>query len=115
MSAIEGFDTIEVTLAAGESISDVADLPTVPSEYADALYTFVDDGAGNAPATYDLIQERYSRAHEDWMIFDGVSDETAQSYQDDAVPYQMRVDLTNTSSGQATYRIEIISTTIGRR
>lgn len=72
------------------------------------IITFIDDGAGNAAATYDLLQEVYSAGFNDWQFYDEVTGETARSWQDEAIPQKHRATIANQSGGQATYRIRIV-------
>lgn len=117
MVEVENIETYEVTLASGESISDVeTTLPSVSTRYADSLYTSIDGGdSTTAPATYDLTQERYSEVLDDWMFFDKVTGETSRVWRDDSAPMKIRVDLTNTSGATETYRVEMISLVEGRK
>ncbi|SEO71097.1 hypothetical protein SAMN05216388_101772 [Halorientalis persicus] len=90
--------TKEATLADGESITVDAKTDT-----ADRVATLVDDGDGNEPATYDLVQE-VRNSEGDWMPFDSVSSTTETAFVDEAVPRRMRATVTNVSGGEATFR-----------
>lgn len=94
-------DYVDVSLAAGESAT-----VEVPSGRADTIVTLIDDGAGGAPATYDMVQRAATVAGRR-MQYDSVAGETARSWVDQAVGETFEVELTNTSAGAADYTIVV--------
>jgi len=115
MDGYEDTNSVELELAAGSTLSGTDSYLEVDTEYADDLYIFVDDGAGGAPATYDLSIEVYSHEIDGWVTYENTTGSTAFSFKDDAIPLKMRIDITNQSGAAATYRAVLVSTTTGRR
>jgi hypothetical protein len=73
------------------------------------VVTFVDDGSGEAPATYDLAQEHRPEESGPWMQYDAVTNGSARSHVHDAVPQYWRAVLTNQSGEEATFRVRLVS------
>jgi len=115
MSGKEDTGAVTTTIDAGGTLSGTDSYLEVDTVYADEFHTFVDDGSGGAPATYDITIEVYSHAAGDWVPYAKRTGSTEFSFHDDAVPGKMRIDITNQSGASATYRIVGISTTTGRR
>lgn len=94
------------SIANGASESLVVN--TQSSEYVETL---VDDGAGAAPASYDVLVEYYSTAADAWMQADAVTGVTAfnPAVTGDARGQQVRVTVTNQSGASDTFRVSVES------
>ena len=83
---------------------------TVNTTNADRVVMLVDDGAGGAPAAYDLDQNVYSVAFDDWQQYGSSAGVTTQSWQDPAIPAEWRITLTNPSGTETfTYRVRLLA------
>lgn len=79
---------------------------------ADRVVVFVDDGAGNAPASYDMdIEVSYDNVtNPTYMPRNSVTSSTAtHAVYTDVAPFNWRFTVTNSSGGAADYRVRVIS------
>jgi hypothetical protein len=92
------------TLGDGETM-------TVQLHHRDAqrIATFVDDGSGETPATYDLAHEHRPEEKGSWMQYDAVTGKTARSHVNDAIPQYWRAVLTNQSGEEATFCVRLVA------
>jgi hypothetical protein len=93
-------------LAAGASFSI-----TVNTDTADRIAIFVDDGAGNAPASYDYeIEVSYNEgANPTYMPRSSVTGSTSTQHQFTGVaPFYWRITFTNSSGASNDYRARVI-------
>lgn len=113
MTVIEDKTTDTVTLADGDSVT-----LQLETRVGDQLFAFVDDGAGNTPAQYDLVIERYSPfldgSSGGWMPFTSVTGGTEVSHEFSCPAYQCRLTVTNTSGSESAFRVEALSETYAR-
>ena len=91
------------TLAAGETLT-----VEIETRGASDIATFVTDGSGGAPTTYDLRQEYRPVEGDVWMPYDVVTGSTAHSFIDPAVAGHWWAVLTNQSGASADYRLRVI-------
>lgn len=101
------FDVKTSTVTLANDASETLDISSAGS--ADDTVFLVDDGNGNAPATYDLLCEVDARGDDTYQYYDDVSGRTDRSWQDPAIGKRLRYTLTNQSGGSATYRITIVT------
>jgi len=79
---------------------------------ADRVLVYVDDNAGNAPASYDLdIEVAYNDVETPtYMPRNSVTASTATHIAyTDVAPFSWRFTVTNASGGAADYRVRVIS------
>jgi len=81
--------------------SESVELTTAKSDY---LQILVDDGAGNAPGTYDLELEYYVPDFDDWMTFSLQTSQTARGVNVDVRAAKTRVTITNQTGEESSYR-----------
>jgi len=81
--------------------SESVELITAKSDY---LQILVDDGSGNAPATYDLELEYYVPGFDEWMTFSLQTSQTARGVNVDVRASKTRVTLTNKTGQDSSYR-----------
>lgn len=79
---------------------------------ADRVVVFVDDNAGNAPASYDLdIEVSFDNVtNPTYMPRNSVTASTAtHSVYTDVAPFNWKFTVTNSSGASADYRVRVIS------
>ena len=95
-------------LADGDSIT--VEVETDSTEVSNVVL-FVDDDAGNAPATYDVTAEVY-RTDPDpaaWFYYADEAGTTARSLTDPAYSQKMKYTITNRSGGPADFRAILVA------
>ena len=98
-------DSYDDTIVAGGSTT-----LSVRTVDADSVVLLIDDGTKDGfPSSYDLTQRVLSVEHNEYQFYDEVTEETARSWEDPAVPTDMEYEITNVSGGDATFRISVIS------
>jgi len=76
----------------------------------DTVYVLVDDGAGGAPASYDLSYEASNTlGGSGSMTVSTETGSTARYHTYDAVPFDGTFTLTNQSGASADYRVRVIA------
>lgn len=102
-------DSFNGTLSASSSISGTDSYLTVEMEDADRVRIWVDDSTtGGTPASYDLqvdVEKKASHFTDDWMRDYAVTGSTSNTHENDTKGKQVRVDLTNTTTSSADYRV----------
>lgn len=84
----------------------------VDASGADRVAIFVDDGAGNAPASYDFdIEVSYNDVNSPtYMPRSSVTGSTATHHvYTDIAPFHWRITFTNSSGASADYRVRVIT------
>lgn len=84
----------------------------VDASGADRVVVFVDDGAGNAPASYDFdIEVSYNDVDSPtYMPRSSVSSSTSTHYvYTDIAPFHWKFTFTNSSGASADYRVRVIT------
>ncbi len=117
MTAVEDWDTVTVSLDGGESLASTPNTTRVElvSRIGDTLTISVDGGStGAEPAQYTMTVDRYSTALDDWMEYKRVTTTTKMTHEFEAPAWRVRVNITNTSGGSASYRAEAVSETYSR-
>jgi len=98
-------ETFNDTITNGAS--EQLEVKTTTSEYVQVL---IDDGTtGNAPSQYDVTQEYYQPAFDDYMLYSEQTAQTAVAIRTDARGAKLRFTFTNSSAGDDTYRIVVQS------
>jgi len=117
MTAIEGWDTVTVSLDNTESLVDNPNTSRlqIESRIGDEVHVFVDGGsAGSSPPSYDMTIQRYSPYLDDWMVFNEVTGSTENVHVLESPPWEVRVNITNQAGQPEDYRAELISKTYSR-
>jgi hypothetical protein len=83
---------------------------TVNADTADRIAVFVDDGAGNAPASYDYdIEVSYNDVdNPTYMPRSSVTSSTSTQHTfTDVFPFKWRITFTNSSGASNDYRVRV--------
>lgn len=112
-------DSVEAELAAGESLRDVVgddNLPSIITANCDYAFAYVNDGAGGVPAPYEAQLEAADDFPDSSPTWDPQGKPGAPQIADDdvelsiePVPWATRADVTNITSGTASYRVRLVS------
>lgn len=104
---------VEQTVSTQAAVADAGSFQVeVDTSGADRLLLFVDDNAGNAPASYDLdVEVAYNDVpNPDWMPRSSVTSSTAtHNVYTDIAPFRWRFTVTNSSGAAADYRVRAVS------
>lgn len=114
MAIVEDIDYHDsVTLADGDSLDSGSsdDRLTVKTKWADTINVFIDDGTtGNTPSSYDITHDvKKPGGFEEWMRDTEETGSTDNKHRLDASEKEWRVNITNQSGAEATYRIFVES------
>lgn len=104
--------TIDQTVVTETGLADAGTFEvTVDTGTADRVLVFADDGAGNAPASYDYdIEVAYNDVQTpDYMPRSSVTASTATHHVfTDVAPFSWKFTFTNSSGASNDYRVRVV-------
>lgn len=93
-------DSIEQSIPATETVE-----LEVPVQRADHVQLMVDDGTtGSEAAKYDLQIDYYQQSVDGYMQYSAITSKNAFGIRHKALGQRIRIELTNTSGKESTYR-----------
>lgn len=96
-------ETFEGTIVNTES--EVLEVSTASADYVQVMID--DTTTGGTPPTYDVVQDYYEPAVDDYMRYSSQTGQTVRAIRDNARGARLRFTFTNSSGSDNDYRIVV--------